>query len=110
MTKHTEYFDKEINNKIESLKRAIEGDAPKIVLEKILEEIDIIKDAKLALILPAVSGSLTDKEKIVFELEKNREMRRENEIDFVVINGRKYIHDKGFNDIENNRTPLMVKK
>lgn len=43
---HVKYFEKEIQSKLEQLPRAIQGKAPMSRLEKICEEIKILKEAK----------------------------------------------------------------
>ena len=57
MTDHIKYFEKQIQNKLEQLPRAIKGDAPREVLDKILQELDILKDAKEAFSLHVVRRS-----------------------------------------------------
>ena len=44
--KHIKYFDKEIQNKLEQIPRAITGGASKKVLRKICLELQILKDAR----------------------------------------------------------------
>ena len=45
MTEHIKYFEKEIQSKLEQLPRAIRGNAPKEDIDRILLEMDILKDA-----------------------------------------------------------------
>jgi len=45
-TEHIKYFDKLIQRKLEQLPRAVEGKAPIEELEKICQEIRILRDAK----------------------------------------------------------------
>ena len=45
-TEHVAYFDRLIQGKLEQLPRAIEGKAPSERLEKICQELRMLKDAK----------------------------------------------------------------
>ena len=46
MTRQIEYFDKLIQSKLEQLQRALKGNAPKEVLEQILQEMEYLQEAK----------------------------------------------------------------
>ena len=79
-TEQIAYFDKLIQNKLEQLPRAIEGKSPIEVLEKICQELRMLKDAKEQLALCNVSCSLPSKEAVTLEAYKQaEEMKKQND-------------------------------
>ena len=50
MTRQIEYFDKLIQSKLEQLPRSLKGNAPKEVLDQILQEMEYLQEAKECLI------------------------------------------------------------
>ena len=50
MTKQIEYFDKLIQSKLEQLPRSLKGNAPKEVLDQILQEMEYLQEAKECLL------------------------------------------------------------
>jgi len=50
MTRQIEYFDKLIQSKLEQLPRSLKGNAPKEVLDQILQEMEYLQEAKECLL------------------------------------------------------------